>query len=199
MDLRSIAYHEAGHAVIAFVLGRWIAKVTIVPGSLYDPDGSEFGGWGGDQGYLGLVVSTDSHRYEEALVCIAGPAAQKQFGNPAKWAMEADYFMVGKALEEFKAAHGFASVKQYAEKLVELMVSQHWELITALAEHLLVVKEMDSDAAREFLVVAHQRLIREAHYPPEPVFDGLDAYEAWVEKHKEKFDDLKQGKERVDG
>jgi hypothetical protein len=173
----------------------WITKVTIVPGYLY---GNEFGGWGGDQSYLGLAVSTTGHNYEESLVILAGPAAQKQFGDPAKCKTEADYFMLGEVLEEFKAHHhGLKSVKQYAEKLVELMVKQNWELITALAEHLLVVKEMDSDAAREFLVAAHQRLIREAHYPPEPVFDGLDAYEKWFEKHNEKLGELKEQKEKL--
>lgn len=189
-QLRSTAYHEAGHAVIAFVLGHWVGNITIVPGDdiLSDERGESLG----VQSYLGRVFITDAHSYEQALFAIAGPVAQKQFGNPKPWKETPDYFMLVRALKEFKAAHGFKSVNQYAETLVELMVKQNWELITALAEHLLVVKEMDRDAARDFLLAAHQRLIREAHYPPEPVFDGLDAYEAWIEKHKEKLDDLKQ-------
>jgi hypothetical protein len=187
-QLRSIAHHEAGHAVIAFVLGQWIMKVTIVPG--YSDETLA-----GD--YLGLAKVTDGHSYEQALVFMAGYAAQKQFGNPEyDKRTTADYILLDKALKSFKG-NGFESVNQYSERLVELMVNQHWELITAFAEHLLVVKEMESDDAREFLVATHQRLIREAHYPPEPVFDGLDAYEAWIEKHKEKLKDLKDHKEKV--
>jgi hypothetical protein len=181
-ELRTVAYHEAGHAVIAFVLGRWVKRVSIVPGFYYDSQV-------GDVEYLGISESTDGHPYDGALVYIAGPVAQKKFGQPEPWKGTSDYFHLEEELEDFKA-HDFETVKKYAETLVELMVEQHWELITALAEHLLVVKEMDRDELREFLVKTHQKMTREAHYPPEPFFDGLEACKAWAEKNKEKLTDM---------
>ncbi|HEY6388448.1 MAG TPA: hypothetical protein VIX91_22440 [Candidatus Acidoferrum sp.] len=59
-ELRSIAYHEAGHAVVAFLLGRWILSITIVPGYDECPENDKW-----PEEYLGRAESTGGHSYED--------------------------------------------------------------------------------------------------------------------------------------
>ncbi len=79
--LEATAYHEAGHAVAAYKVGMKVKRLTIVP------SGDALGSHQHHAYFPGVNLEYDSspraqRRAENfALVCFAGPAAQRRF-NP---------------------------------------------------------------------------------------------------------------------
>ncbi len=73
-ELVATAYHEAGHAIMAFTLGRPVHKVTIAPAQL-QTGGGRLGVCKIDRGRL--KASKDSLE-DEALILFAGMVAESQ-------------------------------------------------------------------------------------------------------------------------
>jgi hypothetical protein len=165
---KTTAYHEAGHAVVAFILGIRLERITIRPGVLEDT-----GDW-----YSGCVwLKPDYHAYADALVSAAGPMAQKLLGRPEPWKNTPDYKFMCEALADFNG-NDKDGVKKFVETLAKLMCIQHWKLIHELAEKVLDDLEMEEEEVTEFLLTAHERLLRDTQYEPEPIFEHL----AYLEK-----------------
>jgi ATP-dependent Zn protease len=83
MDEKIIAIHEAGHAVIARVLGISVTQVTMFP---TDGKGSAAGAQTGSASWLANEADrADQIRAAEndAKVCLAGPHAQQKY-RPSK-------------------------------------------------------------------------------------------------------------------
>lgn len=75
-DISAIAYHEAGHAVVAVMLGGEVVQVTLEPendGELPDREGDVSIRWR----HAGLSQKDLLRR--EISVCLAGPAAEMLF------------------------------------------------------------------------------------------------------------------------
>lgn len=74
-QLMATAYHEAGHAVMAMVLGRSVQKVTITPGKLLG-GGSRLGIC---EMKKGRSKSTKDALEDDILVLLAGMVAEARF------------------------------------------------------------------------------------------------------------------------
>ncbi len=73
--LMATAYHEAGHAVMAMVLGRRVQKVTITPGKL-EGGGSRLGIC---EMKKGRAKSTKDALEDDVLVLLAGMVAEARY------------------------------------------------------------------------------------------------------------------------
>jgi len=143
-DPREItAYHEAGHAVAALVLGRPVAWVSIRP----------------DRKYLGLCAfgkgvfrPSEDWVEREAIISLAGPAAEAGFTGEMDWpaaARDYDY--------AFDLARGRGGDAKKADRLVKrwLAKADHllgrgdtWEAVERIAAELVRVDEISGRAAR---------------------------------------------------
>jgi hypothetical protein len=139
-QVEATAYHEAGHAVIAYVLGYRPQSVTIVPtvhtaghiihtnplhGFQLDIDGS-------DEARLRL----------ESLItiCFAGPIAQKRY-NPRSWRRAHgrwDYEKIAElALQVCGSDEQALAFTRWREIVASDMVRAHWPRIQLVAGRLL--------------------------------------------------------------
>jgi Peptidase family M41 len=150
--LRSVAYHEAGHAVAALELGRSIKYVSIVPTedrlgvvhqnalpAWFKPDRSS------DGRHRRLIE-------REVLIDLAGIAAEHRFSGRNNWrgagsdfhqAIElASYLYHGKVLEKYMA---------FMVERVRTMVAgpRFWVQVEALAEELLKQRQLSAKRVRE--------------------------------------------------
>ena len=73
--LTATAYHEAGHAVMAVVLGRTVEKVTVCPAEL-QTGGGRLGACKIQKGRRG---TSNDQVEDDLLVLLAGMAAERQF------------------------------------------------------------------------------------------------------------------------
>ena len=166
--LESIAYHEAGHAIAARRVGCGIKKVSIVP------DEESEGRVTHRPYFTGIQPDWDEsprvqRRLENmALVCFAGPAAQRKF-NPHGYrhrdawgdhhqAMLVLGYMVGND-EELEAYLRLVEVRA-----TNFVRNDHtWTEIEAVAAALLERKVLTGKATRELIISLHERLLAEAY------------------------------------
>jgi hypothetical protein len=153
---RATAYHEAGHAVMAFHLGVAPARkgVTIVPDG--DASGRYHRGAIRDWKNSEWDSSAAAHRRMEntILICLAGPAAHRIF-NPRG-------FRNYHTRDDYEIAADFALRMQGSVELMnayfkwlgvktKAIVKIRWRLIEALAKELLVRKKMSGTELTDFL------------------------------------------------
>jgi hypothetical protein len=158
-----IAYHEAGHAVCAYVQGLKIHKATIVPdgivaGSLWHNglargarEWIESGGTG-RLGWAALDAATQCRIEKQVRVCLAGEIAQRRF-NPhsvRRHHSGGDYQNANRLLDGICGTDGerrayFKLLRLQAERLVDL----HWHMVEATATALLAKKTLDGKAIFE--------------------------------------------------
>ena len=139
-QVEATAYHEAGHAVVAYVLGYKPQSVTIVPtvdaaghilqanplyGFQHDVDGS-------DEGRL---------RVESFMtICFAGPITQKHY-NPRSWRRthgQWDYEKITElGLRVCGSSEQAAAFIRWREIVARDMVKTHWLRIQLVAGQLL--------------------------------------------------------------
>jgi hypothetical protein len=151
-QLKVVAYHEAGHAVVAIGLGRVFTSVSIIstheshgvtrfepPPNWYDPVGK----------------IDDRHRLfieREVLIELAGDAAVLRFKGRRNWlgarsdnesaVDQASYLFGGKVLQAYMAF--------MRERALATVVAEHcWIQIEALAATLVEERELTGDRARE--------------------------------------------------
>src|SRR5271163_2105137 len=111
---QATAYHEAGHAVVALILGRPVKRVSILP--KHERLGvCEFG--------KGSVKPSEDRLEREILIALGGIAAEARFTGNYSW-------------------DGAARDQQYVQRLAvkragEGRTERHQRRLLAKAEHLL--------------------------------------------------------------
>jgi uncharacterized protein YjbI with pentapeptide repeats len=170
--LKALAYHEAGHAIAAHVLGIRFTAVTIVPSERYqgclkiEPSGWK--NWVRPGGCDGL---TREQAERQILIYLAGSAAERLV-NPEKgggsWVddLEAS-FLVHEILGESVAwrsrsvqrawKQAIASYLDYMRCLAEELIHSHRRAVRALAKALLTDQEIDAARVGEIITAAVPR------------------------------------------
>jgi hypothetical protein len=155
-EIEATAYHEAGHAVAAFHLGRPISRVTITP------DGNVLGSVRhypirGKWLQPDVVIDTRTEKFLEAsiTVLLAGPSAERKArgrwnhtgaSSDRERAGDLAFRLVG---SEKQLQRYWAWREQIASDLWEN--AYVWEQVQRLAAELLKRKTMSGRAVREVL------------------------------------------------
>jgi hypothetical protein len=160
-QFEATAYHEAGHAVIAYVLGYRPQFVTIVPtldtaGHIIHPnplDGCQRNPDSSDEARL---------RIESLItICFAGPIAQKRY-NPRSWRRahgQWDYEKVAElGLRVCGSAEQARAFIRWREIAACDMVRAHWPRIQLVAGQLLE-RENLSHTDLDAIIVPRGRII----------------------------------------
>jgi predicted nucleotidyltransferase len=124
MSRDAAAYHEAGHAVIAWAMG-----CTVHFARLKAEGGGEYG--------CGDPVEEEG----KFILCLAGPASQRKHGPTESWHGGGDY---GKAAE---IALRFGVTDERASKLIEKareLVAEQWHHIEGVAAALIECGKLDT-------------------------------------------------------
>ena len=149
------AYHEAGHAMMAVVLGASIRSVTI------DPDWDDGPARFGDTQVEWPVGEFGERALSEkmVLVALAGPAAEMIFrGEPAhpKWVAEwsADWSQAWDASgalfndERSRLLH----LEQALIHLKRLLNREdYWAMLAAIVDHLLAHETLEDEDVRDIM------------------------------------------------
>jgi len=161
-----VAYHEAGHAVMAYLIGKRIKKITIIPSDslLGQVEHSGFSKKSEE------LESTDYWNYSmrklvdgDVMLHYAGQIAQAYYSGKSPEA--------GSYSDDQKAAHMAINVTGSAEELdaylywlyvrtQKLICSEmNWPLIEAVAKELMSVKKMSGRRARKIIQEAHNAYV----------------------------------------
>jgi hypothetical protein len=142
--LRSVAaFHEAGHAVAAHMLGREVKRVSI------DDDGDG-----------GLTRIKRLGRDERAiLITLAGPYAQRRHAPRSRWSSrnhtgfrgDTDFDVVTEWIHD-RLGKGKVAEKYwaYVEAHAEQLVNQYWQRIESVARELIERGVIEGDLRRFF-------------------------------------------------
>jgi AraC-like DNA-binding protein len=165
MNETLVAYHEAGHAVIALRLGLLRKKgASIVPNDYSSGRVHPRRGRGEDGDISNGQAQLLAERH--VMICMAGIEAERRH-NPRSarsWHFESDR---DQAIDWLGTVCEFSS-DQFAAywKLLQIrtrdMVQAHWWRIEAVAARLLVSKTLTGDQIREVIQEAVQRRLAEA-------------------------------------
>ena len=181
--LKRIAYHEAGHAVMAYWLRRRIRQVTVIP----DPDRGSLGHlekgkgqhlsaleWVGANSPIKLRVGAE----REAMISFAGLAAEqillgstrhyRQSGSDFAYATQClsyltDYDGGRNDTDELDAYSKWL----YERTRATLTVSYLWQAVEALANELLARKHVGGKEARQIIKEAIKKLPAESEQRPQ--------------------------------
>jgi hypothetical protein len=160
-QLMATAYHEAGHAVMAFTLGRPVEKVTIVPGKM------QFGGTrlGACKIQKGRTKSTKDWLEDEAMILLAGMVAESHWtGNYCQDGAAQDLRAVER-LAESRLGSSFGNQKQFDRLIKRWIDKTHYELedggvreaIKLIAEELIARSVVSGRAVRHFVKQAMRK------------------------------------------
>ena len=124
--LRIVAYHESGHAAVAFALGREFTRITIEPAN-------------------GLAGCVEFPRQSEgrfdhiqaAIIASAGPAAQRRAfpGSRVRAGSAIDRVDVRECLDRFPGSE--TALRTFIDRESRYLVSLCWPWIEAIAQELL--------------------------------------------------------------
>lgn len=140
----AVAYHEAGHAVVALILGRPVQLVTVLPDKKR-LGRVEFG--------KGKTKPTDDWLEREILIALAGVAAEARHTGRYCWEG---------AQQDLQGVQRLASLRagdQKWERLTRRMLSkvehmleqeEHWQAVNAIAAELIKHGEISGRSARHF-------------------------------------------------
>ncbi len=146
--LKDLAIHEAGHAVLAHVVGWQIKLVVVEPPS---------------QGRCETGDEENQHKLDQICFLYSGPAASaRQQGRtladlleayPDRWATDRQRIdELAEALEPVLSAD---ETKREEQRRAEEFIAEHWPAVTALAEALTERLEIPGDEAHA--IIAHAR------------------------------------------
>jgi uncharacterized protein YjbI with pentapeptide repeats len=206
--LKALAYHEAGHAVAAHVLGIRFTAVSIVPSERYqgclkiEPSGWKT--WVRPGGCDGL---TREQAERQILVYLAGSAAERLV-NPEKAGgsriddLEASSLVreiIGRAVAYHNRSidrawkQAAAAYLDYMRLLAEELIHFHRRAVRALAQALLADQEIDAIRVGEIISAAVPRPMRapailrmgQPDYAPQEVVDEAAGRRGIIIRHQE--------------
>jgi ATP-dependent Zn protease len=154
--LTATAYHEAGHAVMALVLGRSIEKVTISPARL-QTGGSRLGACRVQKGRF--KASKDALE-DDVLILLAGMVAESHFtGRYCEEGAAQDLRAVRRLLA--RRANSDRSIERLTRRLLDrtehvLRASGHAQAIQTVSRELLQKETITGRAVRHLLTQAVQ-------------------------------------------
>jgi hypothetical protein len=158
MDDRRIAYHEAGHAVALFALGGDLAAVSIAGGEgargrvhrptfpappAPDGDGAGAARWRAADGREAMTIA----------LLAACRAEERATGSCDSRAAAFDR-QQAETYARHRPTPNPAAYLQWAQERAAALISEQWPAVEALAQALLVHREVEGDQAR--------RIVREA-------------------------------------
>ncbi len=154
---RLTAYHEAGHAVMAFSLGRPIQKVTIAPGKL------QTGGvrLGACEMQKGRNKPTDDWLEDEVLILLAGMVAESHLTEQYNPLGASQDLRAVERLLASRAKNEKAMLRLHRRMLDKtehiLGDSIHSRAVQLVAEELLSKVTISGRAVRHFFQQAEQQ------------------------------------------
>jgi ATP-dependent Zn protease len=138
-DEMGAAYHEAGHAVVAWALGLKVGQLAIAIG--------------GDDAKGSADIEHDhaSPMIDRIALCVAGIDAQELFEAPThEYAGMGDFGKVNELLEGFDEIAGLDLRRAGYQKARELLTT-HKDKVVLLAKALMDRGEIDQDAVTDLL------------------------------------------------
>jgi ATP-dependent Zn protease len=158
MRRRSIAYHEAGHAVVAHRLGVEVEHVTIVP------DHTSRGHFVHDDLFCARGLGSDRANLERAIaICLAGPLAQAWLlrrYSERRCDGRQDYDCASGLARYLAGAAGEREFLRYQERRTHALVERYWNEIELVAQAL-IERDQLSGAEVKDIIEAPRRLKQE--------------------------------------
>jgi ATP-dependent Zn protease len=136
------AYHEAGHAVVALVLGRPVHQVSILPNRAHLGI-CEFG--------KGVFRPSEDWLEREILIALAGLAAEARFIDDYAWdGASRDLQYVRRLAVQRAGERGAERLERRLLAKVEHLLAQpaHWRAVELIAAELVRLGEISGRAAR---------------------------------------------------
>jgi len=143
------AYHEAGHVLMALLLGARVTHATIEPDRNDGPDRH------GDVRILWPRSAVADNAFAEQLVltALAGPVAEMIYtGEPyhpgfvAEWADDWQQAFVAAELIVRDERKRLAWLENKVRHLHQLLSQQHWPAVAALADELAAHETLEEEA-----------------------------------------------------
>jgi ATP-dependent Zn protease len=156
---KATAYHEAGHAVIAWRLGAHPRSVTIVPkGEVQGETVQESPFIEAD-----FVFDGSDHarnRVERAIIiCLAGPMAQRRFAPRSwrRWHGGPDYVVAFDLALRVNGSPAAAKVHmKWLEMRAQALLESVWSYVEAIASELLKRGTLSAEEIRSILLPMHK-------------------------------------------
>jgi hypothetical protein len=152
-----IAYHEAGHALIAILLGAEVRQVTI------EPDNDDGPARHGDTQVVWRRSTLSDQAFAERAVqvCLAGPVAEMIYsGDPyhpglvAEWAADWKGAWQAAALLHPQEQKRLAYLERTSIQLYHQLKSDNlWPALASLADHLLAHETLEGEQVEEIVSV----------------------------------------------
>lgn len=149
------AYHEAGHAVVAHMLGGVVSRVTIEP---ENDDGPErFGDT--EVRWPRSRMSNTEHAQRLVQVCLAGPVAEMIFsGDPyhpglvAEWAADWQAAWIAAALLHANDQPRLKYLEQTSiQHYHHIKRDDIWSVLASVADNLLAYETLDHEQFAEIV------------------------------------------------
>jgi hypothetical protein len=155
--LMATAYHEAGHAVMALLLGRAVHKVTVAPGQILS--GLRLGAC---EMRKGRIKASNDPLEDEVLILLAGMVAESQWtGNYCRQGASQDLLAVRRLLSQNRA-HNERQLERLEQRLVDktehlLSDAAAVKAIASIAKELSEKTTLSGRAVRHWLTQAQQQ------------------------------------------
>ena len=149
---RATAYHEAGHATVAFALGRDVQRVSILPNQLW---------LGRCELKKGALRASKDPRETEVLILLGGLAAESRHTGRYAW---------GAAAHDLRGVESLLRTRARNERQLERLIRRlldkteylldddgRWAAVESIAAELLKVTSLRGRAARHLFEQAVPR------------------------------------------
>jgi ATP-dependent Zn protease len=157
MRRRSIAYHEAGHAVVAHRLGVEVEHVTIVP------DHTSRGHFVHADLFCARGLGSDRANLERAIaIYLAGPLAQARLLRrlDRRRGGRQDYDCASGLARYLAGAAGEREFLRYQERRTHALVEHYWNEIELVAQALIKRDQLSGPEVKD-IIEAPRRLKQE--------------------------------------